>query len=84
MSFDGCADKVTKIKVFRHFVSLPATVGIQPETAYPPLVPGFRLDHTQVVVAFDVVEMIHLADDWLASEYQRASDLIDASVGILR
>ena len=27
---------------------------------------------------------LHLADDWLASEYQRASELIDASVGILR
>ena len=27
---------------------------------------------------------LHLADSWLASEYQRASDLIDASVGILR
>jgi site-specific recombinase XerD len=27
---------------------------------------------------------LHLADDWLAGEYQRASDLIDASVGILR
>jgi site-specific recombinase XerD len=27
---------------------------------------------------------LHLADGWLASEYQRASDLIDASVGILK
>ncbi|MFN8020510.1 MAG: tyrosine-type recombinase/integrase [Acidimicrobiales bacterium] len=27
---------------------------------------------------------LHLADSWLAGEYQRASDLIDASVGILR
>ena len=27
---------------------------------------------------------LHLADGWLASEYQRASDLIDASVGVLR
>ena len=27
---------------------------------------------------------LHLADDWLAGEYQRASDLIDASVGVLR
>jgi len=27
---------------------------------------------------------LHLADDWLAGEYQRASELIDASVGILR
>jgi integrase/recombinase XerD len=27
---------------------------------------------------------LHLADDWLAGEYQRASDLIDASVGILK
>lgn len=27
---------------------------------------------------------MHLADGWLAGEYQRASDLIDASVGILR
>jgi integrase len=27
---------------------------------------------------------LHLADGWLAGEYQRASDLIDASVGALR
>ena len=27
---------------------------------------------------------LHLADSWLAGEYQRASDLIDTSVGILR
>ena len=27
---------------------------------------------------------LHLADAWLADEYQRASDLIDASIGILR
>ena len=27
---------------------------------------------------------LHLADSWLAGEYQRASELIDASVGILR
>ena len=27
---------------------------------------------------------LHLADGWLASEYQRASDLIDASVGVLQ
>jgi integrase/recombinase XerD len=27
---------------------------------------------------------LHLADSWLAGEYQRASDLIDASVGVLR
>lgn len=27
---------------------------------------------------------LHLADDWLAGEYQRASELIDASAGILR
>ena len=27
---------------------------------------------------------LHLADGWLASEYQRASDLIDTSLGILR
>ena len=27
---------------------------------------------------------LHLADGWLASEYQRASDLIDASVGVLK
>jgi len=27
---------------------------------------------------------LHLADGWLAGEYQRASTLIDASVGVLR
>jgi integrase/recombinase XerD len=27
---------------------------------------------------------LHLADDWLADEYQRAAALIDATAGILR
>ena len=27
---------------------------------------------------------LHLADDWLAEEYRRAAELIDATVGILK
>jgi len=49
---------------------------------------GMALEAVQAQAGHRSIEStriyLHLTDDWLAGEYQRASELIDASVGILR